>query len=179
MDKTDILVAQLKVKDVDAFEQLHHMYAKNILGAINVIIQDEAISKEICQDVFVKVWEKSQLYDAAKGRFFTWLLNMARNAAIDYSRSKEFKTQKKNHSLDLFVSIYEQPTDNTTSGEKYDGLRRMLKQLKRKCVELIEMLYFKDYTQKMAAERLSIPLGTVKSRNRNCLKHLRENLKND
>lgn len=71
------------------------MYAKNICGAIQIIVQDEAIAKEICQDVFVKVWQKSHLYDASKGRFFTWLLNMSRNAAIDFTRSKEFNKQKK------------------------------------------------------------------------------------
>jgi RNA polymerase sigma-70 factor (ECF subfamily) len=179
MDKTDRLVAQLKAKDVNAFEQLHNMYAENILGAINVIIQDEAISKEICQDVFVKVWEKADLYDTTKGRFFTWLLNMARNAAIDHTRSKEFKTQKKNHSLDFFVNIYEKPEDSKKSNDEYDGLKQMLKQLKKKCVELIEMLYFKEYTQVVVAERLSIPLGTVKTRNRNCLKQLREYLKDE
>ncbi|OZV70595.1 RNA polymerase sigma factor [Winogradskyella aurantia] len=179
MENIDRLVVELKQHNVDAFEQLHNMYAENILGAINIIIQDEAISKEICQDVFVKVWEKAQLYDAKKGRFFTWLLNMARNAAIDYTRSKEFKRQKKNHSLDFFVNIFEKPASENVSGENYEGLKRMLQQLKKKCVELIEMLYFKDYTQIMAAERLSIPVGTVKSRNRNCLKKLRENLENE
>jgi len=179
MDKTDILVAQLKDKDVTAFEQLHHMYAVNILGAINIIIQDEAIAKEICQDVFVKVWEKAYLYDTKKGRFFTWLLNMARNAAIDYTRSKAFITQKKNHSLDFFVHIYENRNSTETSDQDYSDLKRMLKRLKKKCVELIEMIYFKNYTQVAAAERLSIPLGTVKSRNRNCLKELREYLKDE
>ncbi len=178
MIQVDQLVKQLKEKNVDAFEELHKMYAENICGAINVIVRDETIAQEICQDVFVKVWQRSNQYDSSKGRFFTWLLNMAKNAAIDYTRSKRFKNQKKNHSLDFFVDIYEQPTEEESSSD-YEGLKKLLKQLKKKCIELIESLYFKELTQKDAAQKLDIPLGTVKSRNRNCLKELRKKMKDD
>lgn len=174
----DRLVQQLKEKNVDAFEELHKMYAKNICGAINVIVNDEAIAQELCQDVFLKVWQKADSYNSSKGRFFTWLLNIARNKAIDYTRSKRFKAKKKNHSLDLFVNILEKPTEEAPN-EDYEGLRQMLKTLKKKCIELINAIYFKGCTQADAAEMLSIPLGTVKSRNRNCLKELRKNFEND
>jgi len=178
MYQLDQLVKQLQEKNVDAFEQLHKMYAENICGAINIIVRDEAIAQEICQDVFVKVWQRSNQYDSSKGRFFTWILNMAKNAAIDYTRSKRFKNQKKNHSLDFFVDIYEHSTEEHSSFD-YQGLKNLLMQLKRKCIELIESLYFKELTQKDAAKRLDIPLGTVKSRNRNCLKELRKKMQDD
>jgi RNA polymerase sigma-70 factor (ECF subfamily) len=178
MADLDRLVQQLKEKNIDAFEELHRMYAKNICGAINVIVNDEAISQELCQDVFLKVWQKADTYNASKGRFFTWLLNIARNKAIDYTRSKRFKTQKKNHSLDLFVNILEKPEDENNNKD-YEGLKLMLNKLKQKCIELINAIYFKGCTQADAAEMLSIPLGTVKSRNRNCLKELRKNFENE
>jgi len=177
MVKLERLVQQLQDKNVDAFEELHKMYAENVCGIINTIVNDEAIAKELCQDVFLKVWQRSELYDSSKGRFFTWLLNMARNKAIDYTRSKQFKIKKKNHSLDLFVDIYEKPSEDDSGKGDYEGLKKMLHQLKKACVELIDKLYFKGCTQKVAAETLGIPLGTVKSRNRNCLKELRQNLK--
>lgn len=180
MVKLERLVKQLQDKNVDAFEELHKMYAKNICGAINVIVNDETIAQEICQDVFLKVWQKADTYNSSKGRFFTWLLNIARNKAIDYTRSKRYKTQKKNHSLDLFVHILEKPgEDKDNKKEEYEGLRQMLNNLKEKCVELIKAIYFKGCTQADAADLLSIPLGTVKSRNRNCLKELRKNLENE
>ena len=176
MVQVERLVKQLKEKNVDAFERLHDMYAENICGAINIIVRDEAIAQEICQDVFVKVWQRSHQYNSSKGRFFTWLLNMSKNAAIDHTRSKRFKNQKKNHSQDFFVDIYEKSSEDENSSSDYDGLNHLLKQLKKKCVELIESLYFKELTQKDTAEKLSIPLGTVKSRNRNCLQELRKKM---
>ena len=172
MDKIQDLVVRLQQKDANAFQELHQRYAKNICGAIQVVVQDEAIAKEICQDVFVKVWQKSSMYDSSKGRFFTWLLNMARNAAIDFTRSKEFNTSKKNHSLDYFVHILEKP-ESEESNQDYSGLKKMISKLKKKCVQIIEMLYFRSYTQQETADEVGIPLGTVKSRNRNCLKALR------
>jgi RNA polymerase sigma-70 factor (ECF subfamily) len=179
LDVIDQLVIRLKDGDVEAFQELHRRYAENILGAINIIVQDESIAEEICQDVFVKVWERSKSYNSKKGRFFTWLLNIARNAAIDCTRSKSFKAQKKNHSLDFFVNIYDKPAEPDKAEEDYTRLKRMLNTLKRKCVELIELLYFQEYSQTMVAELLSIPVGTVKSRNRNCLKQLREQMENE
>lgn len=179
MVDSEKLVKLLQQKNVDAFEKLHDMYAKNICGAINIIVNDESIASELCQDVFLKVWQKSHMYDASKGRFFTWLLNIARNQAKDYVTSKEYKTQKKNHSLDLFMHVCESQTDEEDNLDQYEGLKRMLKTLKTKCSELIKILYFKGCTQTDAAEMLSIPLGTIKSRNRNCLNTLRNNFNND
>ena len=80
---TNTLITQFQNGSVQAFEKLYEMYGQNILGVINVILKDEVRSQEICQDVFVKVWKNASQYNASKGRFFTWLLNIARTAAID------------------------------------------------------------------------------------------------
>ncbi|PRX54323.1 RNA polymerase sigma factor [Flagellimonas meridianipacifica] len=170
----DALIENFQKKDVSAFEKLYNMYGENICGVINVILKDSERSKEICQDVFIKVWNNSSSYDASKGRFFTWILNIARNTAIDELRSKSNKEQKRNLSIDSFVGILEETEE---MGNQVDviGLKKMLKGLKELCREIISLLYFKGYTQKEAAEELGIPLGTVKTRNRNCISQIRKN----
>ena len=172
----DTLIHKFQKKDVAAFEQLHSMYAENILGVINTIIQNPERSEEICQDVFVKIWDKASNYNPSKGRFFTWILNIARNAAIDELRSKSQKNWKKNLATSYFVGNLEEH-DDMDSKMDVIGLRKLLKGLKEKCTELIELLYFKGFTQKEAAEQLDIPIGTVKTRNRNCISQIRENMK--
>lgn len=171
----EALIEKFKQKDIAAFEKLYAMYAENICSVINTIIRDPERAEEICQDVFVKIWKNSGKYDASKGRFFTWILNIARNSAIDELRSKSHKNHKKNLSTAFFVDILES-TENETSRYDVIGIRKLLKGLKEKCTQIIELLYFKGYTQKEAAEELNIPIGTVKTRNRSCISQIRENM---
>lgn len=172
----DNLVAQFQKKDITAFEKLYSMYAENICGVINTIVKNDGLAQEICQDVFVKIWHKSDSYNPSKGRFFTWILNIARNAAIDKVRSKSFKQQKQNLSADYFVGILERP-EETDSSIDTNSLLKLVKSLKAKCIEIIELLYFKGLTQKDAADELDIPIGTVKTRNRSCISQMRANMK--
>ncbi|WP_372976056.1 RNA polymerase sigma factor, partial [Muriicola sp.] len=152
------------------------MYAVNICGVINTIVRNEARAEEICQDVFIKVWDYADRYDPSKGRFFTWIMNIARNAAIDEVRSKSHKREKLNLNTDFFVGILEPPQEEDRENFDTARLEKMLNKLKKKCIELIEMLYFRGYSQKDASEVLQIPLGTVKTRNRNCISQLRKNM---
>lgn len=170
------LVERFRKKDVSAFETLYGMYAENICGVINTIVKNEGRSQEICQDVFVKIWDNADSYNASKGRFFTWILNIARNAAIDEIRSKSYKNEKKNLSADYFVRILESKEEEVVATVETEGLLKLVRSLKKKCIQLIEMLYFRGYTQKEAAEELAIPVGTVKTRNRSCISKLRENM---
>ena len=172
----DLLVEQFKKKDLSAFEKLYGMYADNICGVINTIVKNDNIAQEICQDVFIKIWNNSESYNSSKGRFFTWILNIARNAAIDEIRSRSYKNEKKNLSADYFVGILQNKEEEGNSNVDTNGLRNLVKSLKEKCVQIIELLYFRGYTQKDAAEELDIPIGTVKTRNRSCISQLRENM---
>lgn len=172
----ETLVSRFQKKDVIAFEKLYDMYSENICGVVHTIVRDHHLAEEISQDVFVKVWNNSDSYNPSKGRFFTWLLNIARNAAIDELRSKSYKNKKKNLSVDYFVGILEQDNGSSKHVDTI-GIRKLVKNLKEKCVQLIELLYFKGYTQREASEELQIPLGTVKTRNRSCISQLRENIK--
>jgi RNA polymerase sigma-70 factor (ECF subfamily) len=137
MDHLDALVADFQKKDVNAFEKLHQLYSENIRGVINVILQNEEITQEICQYVFLTIWQKSETYNASKGRFFIWLLNIAKNKAIDYTWSKIYKEQKKNHSIDFFVHIYDESSETEDKEAKYKRLKQMLSALKKKCVHPI------------------------------------------
>ena len=169
------LVSKFQQKDVKAFEALYDMYSDSMLGVIYTIVKDENSAQEIMQDVFIKVWNNAASYSSKKGRFFTWILNIARNAAIDNIRSKAYKNAQKNLDVQLFVdsiATHENLNDKTDT----IGIKEMVNKLAEKCKKIIDLLYFKGYTQKEASETLEIPLGTIKTRNRNCIKELRKML---
>ncbi|GAA0751998.1 RNA polymerase sigma factor [Psychroflexus lacisalsi] len=171
----DELILQLKQKNEVAFSQIYDMYSENIFGIINTIVKDAEIAEEVLQDVFIKVWDKSDSYSSEKGRFFTWLLNISRNAAIDKVRSKAYKNKRKNSDFDDFSFFIKDDMDLDSISDGY-GIKKFVDKLKPMCVKLIDLLFFKGYTQKEASETLEIPLGTVKSRNRTCLNSLRDTL---
>ena len=104
--------------------------------------------------------------------FFTWILNIARHAAIDKTRSKNFKKSKQNLNADFFVDIIES-SDNLDNKTDAIGISKFVSKLAEKCKDVINLLYFKGYTQTEASEALDMPIGTIKTRNRNCIKELR------
>ena len=171
----EYLVSQFQKKDEKAFEKLYNMYSQSMHGVIYNIVRDNEIAEEVMQDVFIKAWEKADSYNSSKGRFFTWLLNISRNAAIDKTRSKAFKKSSKNLNSDYFVDIIHS-SDNLGSKTDAIGIKKFVDKLADKCIKIIELLYFKGYTQKEASEELDMPIGTIKTRNRNCIQELRDSV---
>ncbi|WMI64491.1 RNA polymerase sigma factor [Aestuariibaculum sp. YM273] len=168
----ETLIENFKQKDEKAFETLYNMYSESMQGVIYNIVRDKDIAEEVMQDVFIKAWHNASSYSSEKGRFFTWILNIARNAAIDKTRSKAFKKTKQNLDADFFVDILES-SDSLDSSTDAIGIKTFVKKLKEKCKAVIELLYFKGFTQVEASEALDMPVGTIKTRNRNCIKELR------
>jgi len=138
-------------------------------------VKAEEIAEEVLQDVFLKIWERFDNYDAAKGKLFTWLLNVARNQAIDKTRSKEISKGQKTSSIDNLVSRI----DNAEYSEQRIegiGLREVLNSLPEEQKFVVEHLYLKGYSQSELAEEYNIPLGTVKTRLRLAMQQLRSTL---
>ena len=169
----ETLIIKFQQKDAKAFESLYEMYNESIFGVINTVVKNDDIATEVLQDVFIKAWNKSDSYTSKKGRFFTWLLNIARNAAIDKVRSKSYKNTQQNQDIDFFVHSIES-NDNLDQKINAIGIKKYIGKLAEKCKQIIDFIYFKGYTQKETAETLEIPLGTVKTRNRNCISELRK-----
>ena len=171
MTQEELLPLLLK-KDDRSFTLLYDNYSKSLYGIIFNLIKDQEEAEDVLQEVFVKIWKNIDTYNTSKGRLYTWMLNIARNTSIDKLRSKNFNNNQKNLSTDNFVHILD---DNSKTINKIDaiGIKEFIKKLKPKCIQLIDLLFFKGYTQQEASDELEIPLGTVKTQNRNCMNELR------
>jgi RNA polymerase sigma-70 factor (ECF subfamily) len=166
------LVPMLKSGDENAFAILYDSYATLLFGVIVRIVNDRKDAENLLQDCFVKIWRNVEYYDSEKGRLATWIINIARNIAIDFTRSKYFSQKRKNRNLENIVNmgtrytVTEIPVDSL-------NLRQLVEKLTPTCREVIERMYFEGYTQQEIADNFGIPLGTVKSRTRQALKELR------
>jgi RNA polymerase sigma-70 factor (ECF subfamily) len=160
-----------------AITLLYEHYSPALYNIISRIVQAEEVAEEVLQDAFLKIWDKREQYDRAKGRLFTWMVRLSRNLAIDRLRSSQYK--KGNRTEGIPDSVYNSDTLSEELKISDPGLRKVIGQMDEKGRILIELLYFSDYTQKEASEALGIPLGTVKSRSRKAIQDLRSILGNE
>ena len=165
-------VKRLQDGDRAAFAELYDRYGKNLYGVIFTIVKNEPDAENLLQDTFVKIWRNIALYDAGKGRLFTWLVVIARRIALDFVRSSEFSGKQMIQSADTLVS----KEANSGESERLDhiGLDKVLQHLAPHLKQVIDLQYFMGYTQQEVSEELGMPLGTVKSRTRTALTELRQ-----
>ena len=165
------LVALLNEQNNDAFNYLYDHYSGALFTIINQIVPDKDTSSDVLQEVFVNVWRKIGTYDETKGRLFTWMLNIARNAAIDKVRSKGYKDNQRTQPIaegeNAGMSISSNPMVNDV------GLKKVLTTLNEEYRKLIDLSYFQGFTHEEIAKMLGIPLGTVKTRIRTAISQLR------
>lgn len=167
------LVYLLKQQNQEAFNYLYQHYSAVLYGVIIRVITDEQTAQDVLQEVFIKIWNHIAQYNSSKGRVYTWMINIARNAAIDKLRSKgeimkgKIRTGEE-HVYNLQHNLKtEQQTDAI-------GLRNLISELKPEYQNIIELSYFKGFTLDEISKILDIPLGTVKTRMRHAIQLLRE-----
>jgi len=148
------------------------MYSGSLFGVISRIIADTSIAEDVLQETFIKIWNSFSGYSPEKGRLFTWMINIARNLAIDKIRSKDFKNQNKNHELENNVTFIDEQT-NTVYKPELLGVKELVDKLKPEQKVILDLVYFKGYTHVEVAEELNVPLGTVKTRLRMAIMQLR------
>ena len=158
----------MRKKDEEAFSYLYEHYSGALYGVIKQIIGELELSNDVLQEAFVNIWRRIESYDENKGRLFTWMLNIARNVAIDKTRSKGFQQSQRQMPLDgdvIQASVRPEIDDY--------GLKKMIFKLKDEQRLLIDLSYFQGFTHEQIATALHIPLGTVKTRIRSALTQLR------
>lgn len=157
-------------------DYLYDHYSSALYGVVYRVLNDEDVAEEVLQDVFLRIWEKIGSYDSTKGRLFTWMLNIARNLAIDKTRSKEISKDRKTDDIDDLVNKVDRK-QQTEQNVEIIGLKEVLGRLSEEQKFVVEHLYLKGYTQSELADEFNIPLGTVKTRMRLAMIELRTILK--
>lgn len=168
------IVELLRLRQASGLQLLYQQYGGALLHIIKRIIPAQELAEEVLQDVFVKIWQKIEQFDPAKGRLFTWMVQIARNTAIDKSRSGEINQAGKTDSLESLVNTDQYGSEAMMVRDV--GLQRLIQALDEDHRIIIEYLYFRGYSHSEASEALGIPLGTIKSRLRKVLLDLRKAL---
>lgn len=163
------LVEMLRSQDRKAFNYLYDNYSDALYGVVLKVVRTEETAQDLLQEIFVKIWKNITQYDVGKGRLFTWMLNIARNTSIDYLRVNRPEIQDIESAV-YWVEEHQEIYNDLDAKE----LREIVSQLKPEQQTLIEMVYWGGYTHEETAQRLEMPLGTVKTRVRSALRDLRK-----
>lgn len=162
----------------EAFTEFYRRTSPRVFGMVRRVVVDPGLSEEVTQEVFIMVWRHAAAYDPARGSPTTWLLTIAHRKAVDRVRSQQSSTDR---NARWATASYTRPYDEvaTSSLDRMESLQLMdslaaLSPLQR---EAIVLAYFGPLTYREVAESLSKPLPTVKSRIRDGLNLLREQLK--
>jgi RNA polymerase sigma-70 factor, ECF subfamily len=168
------LIQLLQMGNDSGYAVLYDRYAAMLFGVIKRVVSEQADAENILQDCFVKIWRNVGSYDDTKGKLTTWMLNIARNAAIDFTRSKAYSQKQKNQSFDNLVNPVVEVSEATQVPTDTLDIHRLVTTLTPACRQIIEWMYFEGYTQQEIADEFDIPLGTVKTRARTALIELRK-----
>jgi RNA polymerase sigma-70 factor (ECF subfamily) len=172
------LAKRLQRREPAALGELYDRYGKLAYSLIYRVVRDAGVAEDLVQETFLRVWNRSQGFDAKRGALGPWLLAVARNRAIDYVRSSGGKMAR--GALELEYA--EQPAvfvnfeADVLSQDRARRVRAALERLNENQRHVIELAYFEGLSQTEMAERMGQPLGTVKTWVRTALKNLRDDL---
>ena len=170
-----VLMDRVRQQDRRAFEKIYCHFGPRVKALLLKSGADPALAEDIVQDVFVSVWQKAGQYAPERGTVSAWIFTIARNVRIDRLRRRSSQPY-------LDVTAIELADDSTDAEEALDTAQRA-ELVARAVVELpddqrqvIELSYVCDLAQSEIADRLSLPLGTVKSRMRLAYAKLKQKL---
>ena len=168
------IVELISAKNEKGLSELFDKYSSALNGVVYRILGDSQIAEEVISQSFLKVWDKIGSYNPDKSEFFTWVMAIARNTALDQRRLKSFGNRRKTDPLE--GNVYTIKMDMPSSTIETE---RILRMVDTKYKVVLEKIYLEGYSQSEAAELLEIPLGTVKTRLRKAISILREELKDE
>lgn len=164
------IVELLQERNEKAISLLYEHYGDTLYGVAHKVVRNEELAQDVVQESFVKIWKKSDTYDASKAKLFTWLFRITRNTAIDKLRSVNTKTDKE---IQMDVSdVYNLGVDSIKP--EFMDVRENLEKIEGKYQIVLDALFFQGMTQQEASDELDIPLGTIKSRLKIGLRELRK-----
>ena len=169
-----VCLRQLQDGDTQALAELYDRYTPLLYPVVRRILRTDADSEEALQEAWLQVWRRSATYDARRGTVAAWLLTVARSRALDKYRSLSSRRQAESRVEPETAGAPIDPGAETARGQLGERVRAALAQLTPQQRQVLEIAYFEGLSQSEVAQRLTAPLGTVKSWTRQGLMRLRE-----
>lgn len=173
-DETDeALLGRVANGDRDAFGRLFATYAGRVKGYLLRLGAPGPVAEDLAQDAMVAIWRRAASFDPTKAKASTWIYVIARNAWIDKLRREKTELAYRSVTIVSEESEDEAPDAASIRGQTEEQIEAALATLSEDQRQVVRLSFFEDRPHSEIAERLSLPLGTVKSRLRLALIKLR------
>lgn len=172
------LIDAIKKGNIEAFSTFYDQTHRLVWALTLRILRDRDAAEEVTSDVYLQVWQKAGSYDENRGNPIAWLLIIARSRAVDRLRCRSRCGGFEPISVDSLRKLVnrDDPENITFLLERNGCIRAALTRLSSEQRQLIEIGFFEGLTHQEMAEKLGIPLGTIKTRMRCALIQLRQHL---
>lgn len=171
-NEQDLIIA-LKKGEESAYSYLYDHYGSALYGYILQMTSNAELAKDLMQEVFIKVFQKIGQYDEQKGHFYTWLIRIAHNTALDKIKSNYYKNNQNTYSIEEKHNI-QGGEGAVTPKIDHIGVDKALISLDETHKKVIDLAYFHGFTQSEIAKEMGLPVGTVKTQVRKALIQLRK-----
>lgn len=162
-DPGDLILAIAKTSDRAAFGRLFTHYAPRVKAYLRRLGAPDSVAEDLAQETLLSVWRKADRFDPTKASAGTWIFTIARNLRIDHLRKE--RRPELDPDDPALVPDPEPASDHViAAGQRDRQVRTALETLPPDQKEVIHLAFFEDLTHAEIATRLSLPLGTVKSR---------------
>ena len=172
-----LLVARIARGDTRALGELYDQYGRTVFGVLYRLLGAPEPAEEVAQDAFHAVWRRAATYQPDRGSVRTWLLAIARNAAIDWRRTKGKRIERE-AAIDEAMQLVEDTRveDRVIASLSAERVRAAVATLPDEQRVVLSLAFWSGLSQSEIAARTGTPLGTVKSRVRLGLSKLRDRL---
>ena len=173
-----VIVKRMAGGDESALGALYDRWADAVNALVVRIVRDEAEAEEVVEAVFWQAWQQAARYTSERGAPGAWLLAMARSKSLDRLRSMRRRRDEQPVDDSIFDNqpAIGDPLSELNASERASRVVAALQELPVEQREVLELAYFEGLSQTEIAERLSLPLGTVKTRARLALRKMRDRL---
>ncbi|MBP9145544.1 MAG: sigma-70 family RNA polymerase sigma factor [Thermoanaerobaculia bacterium] len=154
------LLQRVAVADREAFRLFYDRHAPQVLAYVRSLGRSRDASEDVVQEVFLAVWRKAGTYRPERGDVAGWLYTMTRNKVVDLWR--KLPTGSDQSTEESLAALSERP--EAESRVVSISLRKAMADLKLEQRQALELAYFGGLTYEETAERLKLPVGTLKSR---------------
>ncbi|MFM9876392.1 MAG: sigma-70 family RNA polymerase sigma factor [Rhodoglobus sp.] len=171
------LLERVATGDQRAFSELYDQISPRVFGLVKRVLRDQAQSEEVTQEIFLEIWQSAPRFDPNKGGATTWILTMAHRRAVDRVRaSQSSRDRDVKIGIRDFAPDYDNVAEAVEVSIEHERVTRAMSRLTELQRQAVSLAYYGGYSHSEVAELLSVPIGTVKTRLRDGMIRLRDEL---